>query len=373
MRQVRRGLGSVYLRGGTWWVRYSHRGQKIRESSGSEKEAVAVKLLKKRLGEIGRGRLVGPAPEKITLADLKGMVLDHYAFEECTSAERAQQCLAHVDGYFGTNCRALDIMHDRLVSYIKDRREAGAALGTIKYELALLRLGFNLAVKAGKLPASPLFPSIEVSNVRKGFFEEAEFRAVLAYMKPAIRPVAEFLYWTGWRCGEALGLEWRNVEFNAGVMRIDTSKIGEPRTFPFKRLPALETLLRGQHQRRESIQAACGKVVSRVFTWDDGEPIHDFRRSWGAAFEAAGLPRRIPHDLRRTAARNLSRAGVPERTIMALCGWKTRSVFDRYRIVNEADLSEGLAKLASAVPAATVPVAPKVVDLAEERAKVGRG
>ena len=88
-----------------------------------------------------------------------------------------------------------------------------------------------------------------------------------------------------------------------------------------------------------------------------------FRGVWAKACAAADV-RRVPHDLRRTAARNLSRAGVPERAIMSLCGWKTRAVFDRYRIVNEADLAEGLGKLARL---GTPSEAPKVVALRAAR------
>jgi hypothetical protein len=88
-------------------------------------------------------------------------------------------------------------------------------------------------------------------------------------------------------------------------------------------------------------------VVTHVFH-RNGEPMRHFRRSWLRACRAAGVPGRLLHDYRRSAARNLSRAGVPERVIMQLCGWKTRSVFDRYRIVAEQDLAEGLAKLSGA-------------------------
>lgn len=85
---------------------------------------------------------------------------------------------------------------------------------------------------------------------------------------------------------------------------------------------------------------------------DENRKLHLFSRSLRPLWLRLRVALRIPHDYRRSAARNLSRAGVPEQVIMSLCGWKTRSVFDRYRIVPERDLAEGLARLAAATPAA---------------------
>ena len=72
-----------------------------------------------------------------------------------------------------------------------------------------------------------------------------------------------------------------------------------------------------------------------------------FTKSWRAACLAAGLPGRIPHDFRRTAVRNLERAGVPRSTAMKMVGHETESVYRRYAIVDEVMLQEGGAKLAA--------------------------
>lgn len=76
-----------------------------------------------------------------------------------------------------------------------------------------------------------------------------------------------------------------------------------------------------------------------------GCPIRRFERSWRTACRKAGRPGQIPHNFRRTAVRNLERAGVPQSVAMKMVGRKTESIYGRYAIVNEGDLHEAGRKL----------------------------
>ena len=99
----------------------------------------------------------------------------------------------------------------------------------------------------------------------------------------------------------------------------------------------------------------------------DGRAIRDFRATWAAACEAVGLPGLLFHDLRRSGARNYRRAGVTEDLIQRIGGWKTKSMFARYNVVDERDLTEAAERLSAfLVGAASAPL--RIVPLAATRA-----
>lgn len=181
-------------------------------------------------------------------------------------------------------------------------------------------------------------------NVRRGFFEAAQFERVCAHLPAPLRPVVTFAYLTGWRLrSEILPLEWRQVDWPGGVVRLDpgTTKIREGRSFPFT--VALEALLKDQQAEHNRLKAT-GRLVRYVFH-RDGERIRNFRRAWLSACKAAGVPGRIVHDFRRTAVRNLERAGVPRSAAMAMVGHKTESIYRRYAIVDAGVLRDAAAKI----------------------------
>jgi integrase len=145
-----------------------------------------------------------------------------------------------------------------------------------------------------------------------------------------------------------------------------TTKNDEGRTFPFALLPPLKALLESQKANTEALQHSIGQIIPWVFH-RNGRRVRHYRKAWKNACLAAGVPGRIPHDFRRTAVRNLERAGVPRSVAMKLTGHKTESIYRRYAIVSEGDLSEGVKKLAALHHAqAATPTSPTLIRFPEK-------
>lgn len=341
------GTGRVYKRGNVWWIDYGFRGERHRESSGSTRKKDAVALLQRRHAEMGSGRLVGPDAERITLADLCEALIDDQLASRRRSVDRTRLSVEHLKAFFGAEARALDIGTDRINAYVRHRFEDGASPGTVRRELSALKRAFNLAVKAQRLPTRPDIPMPTVDNVRKGFFKAGDLEAVIDELPAYLRPVVRFSALTGWRKGEILSLTWAQVDFDAGEMRLEpgTTKNDEGRTFPFAALPPLAELLQEQRERTRALERERGEIIPWVFH-REGNQILSMRTAWNGATRRAGLKGWLFHDLRRTAVRNLERAGVPRSVAMKLTGHTTEEVYRRYAIADSAALMEGVGKLA---------------------------
>lgn len=336
----------------TIWLKYYQGGRAVRESTGTTKETVARRMLRTREGDVEHGIPIVPQMGKITFDDAATDLLNDYTVNGRKTHDDAKRRIElHLKLTFKGK-RLISITTADIRAYVVARQHAGAKPATINRELSALKRMFTLAVQAGKLHAKPHIPMLQEDNVRRGFFEPAQFDAVRAHLPAEIRPVVTFAYLTGWRLrSEILGLEWRQVDWTGRVVRLDpgTTKNREGRSFPFT--AALETLLKDQKAEHDRLKAK-GRIVALVFH-RDGERIRTFRGAWKTACTAAGVPGRILHDFRRTAVRNLERAGVPRSAAMAMVGHKTEAIYRRYAIVDAGALRDAAAKIDGA--AGTIP------------------
>lgn len=338
------------------WLKYYQNGRAIRESSGTTKETVARRMLRAREGDVERGISIMPKMGRVTFEDAAADILNDYKVNKKKTHDHAKRRIAlHLTTATGADGKKIfsgrrlaNITTADIRAFVAVRQAAGAANGEINRELSVLKRMYTLSVQAGKLHAKPYIPMLQEDNVRRGFFEPAQFDSVRAKLPAPLRPVVSFAYLTGWRVmSEILTLEWRQVDWDGRVVRLDpgTTKNREGRTFPFTF--ELEQLLRDQLAEAERLKLA-GRIIARVFH-RDGDPIKDFRSAWKTACTAAAVPGRILHDFRRTAVRNLERAGVSRSAAMAMVGHKTESIYRRYAIVDAGALRDAAAKIDSAM------------------------
>jgi integrase len=244
--------------------------------------------------------------------------------------------------HFGT-WKAVEVTSDAVGKYIENLREEGKCNSTINHRTQLLRQAFKVAIRTKLVSVAPYIPRLsEVGNERQGFFETADFEAVVSHLPEYLQDFARFGFQTGWRKGSIASLKWSDVGDGVIYLRAKNSKNRKPDTMP------LEGELQEIIERRRDAAVLEDENGSKRFAefvfHRNGLPVGDFRKAWATACKAANVDRRLFHDLRRTASRNMISAGVPQAVAMRITGHRTDSMFRRYAIVNEEQKREALAK-----------------------------
>ena len=320
-------------------MQYCRNGQRFRESSQSTNRADAERLLKRRFGEIVTGKF---AFERVTLSQLFDLLIQDYELHERRSIDPVRwRIKKHLEPALG-KLHANEFGRARAEAYIVARRRAGATNATINRELAALRRAFHVASQYDPPMVSrvPHIPRLPENNVRQGFLELKQYLALLEALPGYLKPLLVVGYHLGNRLGELRSLRWDQVDLKAGEIRLtaEQTKNKRPRTLPI--YGDIGEWLTRQKAERDQFWPDCHWVFRYL-----GKPIGNHVRGWKKACEAAGVPGLLFHDLRRSAVRNMERAGVPRSIAMSISGHRTESVYRRYDIVSGRDLKLAAEKM----------------------------
>ncbi len=365
-----RGLGSIYRRTvreadgtereiPTYHIQFSVNGKQYRESTHTDVWNEAQRCLKRRISEISTGKFHGTKVDRTLVSDLLIDVIADYKLKDKHSIDKMARPLIQnrLIPYFG-RMRATNVKVPAITAYMLKRKEEGAAVASVNRELSLLRRAYKLGVTHGKVGLAhvPDFTQLvqKENNARHGFWEHSEYETFRDALPVDERAMFIFAYWTGCRFGEITQLEWNQVDLPGRAVRLrdDQTKADEPRIIPLGG-PGMDNyeMLADQQKRHASLCPDSPWVFFRQGSIDPkkesarrGRQVVDIRKAWDKAAKETGITR-LFHDLRRTGVRNLVRAGVPEKVAMLISGHKTRSVFERYNIVDERDLHDAADKM----------------------------
>lgn len=329
------GTGCLYRRGRVWWMKFYAGQRPTFESTKTDDRKAAEALLKQRLAAAALNQLPDPGAQKLSVRDLLAALRSDYELRGRKSLPQLDSRIRlHLDPLLGS-IQAIGFGNRHVEAYVRRRREDHATNAAINRELEHVRAAFKLAVDSDRLPKAPKIRLLDEDNVRTGFLEHHQYQALKQALPLYLVPLFVVAYHVGCRLGELLQIRWEQVDFPASQIWLDgkQTKARVARVLPI--YGEMRDVLLAAFTERNDRFPECAHVFN-----NNGSAIVDFRKAWRKSTELAGVAWLRFHDLRRSAVRNMDRAGIPRTTIRRIIGHETDAMFDRYRIVDQRDIQE---------------------------------
>lgn len=329
------GRGGLYKRGRVWWIKYYVGRHAMRESARTRDKRKAEDFLKQRLAEAELNQVPDTSVRRLSIRDVLQYLLADYRLRKRASLKQLESKVSkHLVPLLGP-IRAADFGQRQVEAYVQVRRKQQASEASINRELEHLRAAFGVALEHEAILKAPKIRMLAEDNVRTGFLEHHEYGLLKSVLPPYLVSMFVVGYNVGCRLGELLKLRWEQIDFNAAQIWLERrqTKSKVARVLPI--YGEMVDVLQAALADRNANYPDCPHVFHR-----EGKRIVDFRKAWFKACSTAGYPTLRFHDLRRSAVRNMDRAGISRATIRKIIGHKTDAMFDRYRIVDQQEITE---------------------------------
>lgn len=370
-KRVSRDTKGLFQRkpGGVWYIEF--RGPRadgtdgqVRQSTGTRDRKKAEGILKQKARQAENSKegipgYVTPRAEKLTVSDLCDLLERHYETVQVKGLRQEKVHIRPIREFFGAmRAVALARMPAEVDRFIEQQRRQGYAPATIDHQLEKLRRCFTLAMAKRLLAESVSVPKLlrPNANAREGFWERAELESVLARLKTQLlRDITLFAHATGMRQGSILSLTWSGYDRETRMLRLHPGRSKNDRgvVIPLEAWPVLAQVI----DRRLAARRLDSDLI---FHNGNGGRVGSIYGRFQRTSIAAGVGRMVTddegkehykgkvfHDFRRSAIRNMVRAGIPQAVAKKISGHKTDAVFERYNITDERDLEDAFRKRAA--------------------------
>jgi len=320
---------AIQKRCGTWWLDFTHKGERHRIRIGANiKRTAAREIAEQYRAAILRGEAgVGAAKQKPADMTYKAAAEEFLEAKGYVEDNTLRSYRQHIEamGCIFDGKRLSEITTELLNQYKVSRADTPAAFnrerGTLK---TLFRWAAALGKYQGSLPDFQKVSKLKESKGRNRFLELEEEERLLAAAGEPLRTIILCGIYAGLRIpSEVLHLEWKDIDLKRGTLTVLGAFAKNGKTVVLPLSPKL-------WQALEGLKASAGRKARYVFTRANGKPFKSVQNIFRKAVKAAGLEDVSPHICRHTFASRLVDRGASLRVVQEAGRWSSLSLVERY-------------------------------------------